>query len=145
VATYPTRELAEEAEPWLRAAMLAPRRDAAGAKDVPGVAPAPAAPRPAPAPGVVRSTSAAAAQAIDTTLADLPHDDADPKPTTTSDEVMTTGQAAVLLGVSRPTLVDWLEADRIPFEWRGTHRRDRRSDVLAYLAQLHQPDGRRQT
>jgi excisionase family DNA binding protein len=143
VATYPTRELAEEAEPWLRAAVLAGRRDAAGAKDVPGAAPAPAAPRPAaPAPDVVRSSSAAAAQAIDTILADLPKDDAGPMPT--SDEVLTTGQAAVLLCVSRPTLVSWLEAGRLPFEWRGTHRRVRRSDVLAHLAQLQQPDRRRQ-
>jgi excisionase family DNA binding protein len=96
--------------------------DAAGAKDVTG-APAPAASRPAPPPDVVRVTSAAAAQAIDTILADLPKDDAGPMPT--SDEVMTTGQAAVLLGVSRPTMVSWLEAGRISVEWRGTHRRVR--------------------
>jgi excisionase family DNA binding protein len=96
--------------------------DAAGAKDVTG-APAPAASRPAPPPDVVRATSAAAAQAIDTILADLPKDDAGPMPT--SDEVMTTGQAAVLLGVSRPTMVSWLEAGRISVEWRGTHRRVR--------------------
>ena len=144
VATYPTRELAEEAQPWLRAAVLVGRRDPAGARDVPGAASARAAPQPAPAADVVRSTSAAAAQAIDTILADLPHDDADPMPMPTSDEVLTTGQAAVMAGVSRPTLVSWLEAGRIPFEWCGTHRRVCRSDVLAYLAQLQQPDGTRQ-
>jgi excisionase family DNA binding protein len=143
-ATYPTRELAEEAQPWLRAAVLAGRSNVTGVEDDPRGAPAPAAPRPAPPPDVVRATSAAAAQAVDTILADLPQHDAGPIPMPTSDEVLTTGQAAALLGVSRPTLVSWLEAGRLPFEWRGSHRRVRRPDVVAYLAQLRQPDGTRQ-
>jgi excisionase family DNA binding protein len=45
------------------------------------------------------------------------------------DQVLTTGQAAVLLGVSRPTIVSWLEEGRIPFHWCDTHRRVHRSDV----------------
>jgi excisionase family DNA binding protein len=99
-------------------------------------------PAPAASSDVVRASSAAAARSIDKILGDLPQDDADPMPT--SDEVLTTGQAAVLAGVSRPTLVSWLEAGRISFEWRGSHRRVLRSDVLAYLAQLPQrPAGRR--
>ena len=54
------------------------------------------------------------------------------------DEVLTTSQAAVLLGISRPTLVPvaWLEAGRIPVQRCRTHRRVTRSDVLAYLDRL---------
>jgi excisionase family DNA binding protein len=70
------------------------------------------------------------------------HEDADLVPA--SEEVLTTSGAAVLLGVSRLTVVCWLEAGRTPFEWHGTHRRVRRSDVLTYRDQLRQPNGTRQ-
>jgi excisionase family DNA binding protein len=144
VATYPTRELAEEAEPLLRAAVLTRQPDDLDEHELTDETSPDKAPTPpcAPSPGAVRASSAAAAQAIDTILADVVDKDADLVPA--SDEVLTTSAAAVLLGVSRPTLVSWLEAGRIPFERRGTHRRVRRSDVLAYRDQLRQPVGRRQ-
>jgi excisionase family DNA binding protein len=56
------------------------------------------------------------------------------------DEVLTTQEAADLLHVSRPHLIDDLLTDSgrdsgIPFYWAGRHRRIRLSDVEAYLAQ----------
>lgn len=57
-----------------------------------------------------------------------------------ADEVLTTGQAATFLGVSRQTLVAWLEAGRLPFHRCGAHRPIRRSDVLVYRDRVQSPD-----
>ena len=45
------------------------------------------------------------------------------------EELLSTGEAAALLGVSRQHIVDLCAAGRLPFSWAGKHRRIRRRDV----------------
>ena len=68
---------------------------------------------------VLRDVVAALAQGLAITVA--PHQ-----------TVLSTSEAAGLLGVSRPTLVRLLEAREIPFSQPGRHRRVRLADLLAY-------------
>ena len=129
-ATYPTRELAEDAEPLLRAAAVAGHpRPTAAPEQLASTSRTLTARPSMPTPDQVRSSSVAAAASIDPALADIvPERLTD---VAERDEVLTTVQAAAILGVSRPTLVAWLEAGRIPYHRAGTHRRIHRSDVLA--------------
>lgn len=47
-------------------------------------------------------------------------------------ELLTTSNAADILGVSRPTLVKLIDDGRLPAVMRGTHRRVRWSDLSAF-------------
>lgn len=49
------------------------------------------------------------------------------------DELLTTGQAASMLGVSRTHVCSLVDDGALPVEYRGTHRRLRTSDVLDHL------------
>lgn len=55
-----------------------------------------------------------------------------------SNTVLTTQDAAELLGISRPTLVQLLETEKIPYTKPNRHRRILLEDVLAYQRQLTQ-------
>lgn len=49
--------------------------------------------------------------------------------TTTPGELLTTGQAARVLGTSRQHVVDLCDSGALPYSTAGTHRRIRRSDL----------------
>lgn len=127
VATFPTREMAEEGELLMRANALAGNHaktalapaDSASAREALRAVPA----------AEQNHDSSEAAAVIDRALAGLSLDESD----TDSEELLTTTRTAAMLGVSRPTLVSWLEAGRVPFHRHGTHRRIRRSDLDAIV------------
>jgi excisionase family DNA binding protein len=50
--------------------------------------------------------------------------------------LLTTQEAADLLGISRPTLVRLLEAGDLPYEQRGRHRRVVLADLLRYQEEM---------
>jgi excisionase family DNA binding protein len=53
------------------------------------------------------------------------------------EELLSTGEAASLLGVSRQHVVDLCEAGSLPYSWVGKHRRIRRQDVERIAAGNH--------
>ncbi|WP_432572013.1 helix-turn-helix domain-containing protein [Kineococcus sp. SYSU DK005] len=59
---------------------------------------------------------------------------------TAHEAMLTTQEAAEVLGVSRPTLVRLLESGALPYTKLRTHRRVRLEDVLEY-ARRHHHDG----
>ncbi|MEX0659907.1 MAG: helix-turn-helix domain-containing protein [Egibacteraceae bacterium] len=77
--------------------------------------------------GAVETLHGDAAQAVLAFLAGV-------EPDTEADlpEVLTTGQAADVLGVSRPTVVKLVDDGVIPAQRVGSHRRLRREEVFAY-------------
>lgn len=54
-----------------------------------------------------------------------------------TDRLISTTQAARILGVSRPTLVRFLEAGEIAYAQPGRHRRLKLADVLAFRERRH--------
>jgi excisionase family DNA binding protein len=49
-------------------------------------------------------------------------------------ELLTTSQAAELAGISHTFLRNMTDRGEIPVEYRGSHRRIRRDDIVAWLA-----------
>jgi excisionase family DNA binding protein len=68
---------------------------------------------------------------------------AEGRPVTLSchEPVLSTQQAADLLGVSRPTLVRLLDSGVIPYDQPRRHRRVRLADLRAYQEGCHHTDG----
>lgn len=64
---------------------------------------------------------------------------AEGRPVTLSchEQVLSTQEAADLLGISRPTLVRLLDSGVIPYDQPRRHRRVQLADLLAYQARCH--------
>ncbi|WP_181778746.1 MULTISPECIES: helix-turn-helix domain-containing protein [Brevibacterium] len=73
------------------------------------------------------------AQALDQALAVLERGDA--VAISSKQQSLTTQQAAEILGVSRPTLIKYLDHGEIAYEMRGRHRRLALKDVLEFQEQ----------
>ncbi|MEZ0163171.1 helix-turn-helix domain-containing protein [Kineococcus sp. LSe6-4] len=58
---------------------------------------------------------------------------------TPHEALLTTQEAADVLGVSRPTMVRLLESGALPYTKPGTHRRVRLEDVLTYVEEHRTP------
>jgi excisionase family DNA binding protein len=55
-----------------------------------------------------------------------------------ADEEISTHEVALILNLSRPTVVKLLDQGRIPFRKPGKHRRVRMSDLIAFKGRLEQ-------
>lgn len=53
-----------------------------------------------------------------------------------SDELVSTSRAAEIVGVTRPTMVRFLDDGRLPYIKPGKHRRIRLADVLAFRGRI---------
>jgi excisionase family DNA binding protein len=69
---------------------------------------------------------------------------AEGRPVTLSchEQVLSTQEAADLLGVSRPTLVRLLDSGVIPYDQPRRHRRVQLADLLAYQSRCHHAERR---
>ncbi|RFA06958.1 hypothetical protein B7R21_17750 [Subtercola boreus] len=56
-----------------------------------------------------------------------------------TDALLTTSQAAALIGISATYLLRLANEGRIPVEYRGTHRRFRLADAMTYLQSSRPP------
>ncbi|WP_026556262.1 helix-turn-helix domain-containing protein [Arthrobacter sp. 35W] len=57
------------------------------------------------------------------------------------EDMLTTSQAATLAGISHTFLRNMTDRGEIPVQYRGSHRRIRRADVLAWLAEQKNAPG----
>ncbi|MGO4454977.1 helix-turn-helix domain-containing protein [Arthrobacter sp. RAF14] len=70
-------------------------------------------------------------EAVTVSSADgAPADRQDPR----AEDLLTTSKAAELAGISHTYLRNMTDRGEIPVQYRGTHRRIRRGDILAWLA-----------
>lgn len=56
------------------------------------------------------------------------------------EDLLSTSRAAELAGISHTYLRNMTDRGEIPVQYRGTHRRIRRSDIVAWLAAQKNPD-----